>query len=144
MEITPRIVGGKDAVDGQIPFQCSLQIPDKQHHCGCVIIASEWVLTAAHCVKEDLNEMEILVGTVKLSSGGTRYKLKEAMKHQEYRYIRGSPNDTFDIAVLHVDGPIEFNDYVRPIEYSTSFVEAGENLQVSGWDRLKVCPKQKF
>lgn len=84
--------------------------------------------------------MEILVGTVKLSSGGARYKLKEAIKHQEFSMLtNGSPNVTFDIAAIRVDGPIKFNDFVRPIEYSTEEVGAGENLQVSGWGLLKVC-----
>lgn len=83
--------------------------------------------------------MEILVGTVKLSSGGTRYKLKEAIKHQEFSTPeKGSPNVTFDIAAIRVDGPIEFNDFVQPIEYSTEEIGAGENLQVSGWGLLEV------
>lgn len=45
-----KIVGGKDAEDGQAPYQCSLQSSSKFHFCGCSIISSKWVLTAAHCV----------------------------------------------------------------------------------------------
>lgn len=44
-----RIVNGNDAADGQAPFQGSLQLNGK-HHCGCVIISSQWILTAAHCI----------------------------------------------------------------------------------------------
>lgn len=81
-----------------------------------------------------MEDIEILVGTVKLSSGGTRYKVKEAIKHEEFVIPEnGSPNITYDIAAIHVDGPIEFNDKVQPIEYSIEEVGAGKNLQVSGW-----------
>lgn len=44
-----RIVGGKDAEDGMAPYQCSVHAWGA-HICGCAIISSEWVITAAHCV----------------------------------------------------------------------------------------------
>lgn len=47
--IASRIVGGNDAVDGQGLFQASLQI-NGSHYCGCVIIESEFLLTAGHCI----------------------------------------------------------------------------------------------
>lgn len=47
--IASRIVGGMDAADIQAPFQGSLQM-NKKHVCGCVVITSEWLLTAGHCI----------------------------------------------------------------------------------------------
>lgn len=44
------MVGGQDAEEGQAPFQCSMQV-NKQHYCGCAIISSKFLLTAAHCYK---------------------------------------------------------------------------------------------
>lgn len=46
--ISPRIVGGDDATDNFAPYQCSLQLSSGLL-CGCSIISSEWILTAAHC-----------------------------------------------------------------------------------------------
>merc|ERR1712226_860996 len=46
----PHIVGGQDATRGQWPWQVSLRNAANRHFCGGVIINSNWVLTAAHCV----------------------------------------------------------------------------------------------
>ncbi|XP_013921691.1 PREDICTED: serine protease 27-like isoform X2 [Thamnophis sirtalis] len=43
-----RIVGGSVAEVGSWPWQASVQILES-HHCGGTLIASRWVLSAAHC-----------------------------------------------------------------------------------------------
>lgn len=45
-----KIVGGKDALSGQFPYQVSLR-KNKSHFCGGSIIDSRTILTAAHCVE---------------------------------------------------------------------------------------------
>lgn len=48
--IESRIVGGKDAAEGEAPYQCSLQLGKLGHLCGCAIVSAEYILTAAHCL----------------------------------------------------------------------------------------------
>ena len=50
-----RIVGGTAAVSGEFPYQGLLIVTSNlgsTGQCGCVLIDSDWVLTAAHCTIE--------------------------------------------------------------------------------------------
>lgn len=131
-----RIVGGEDAKVGDAPYQCSMQLKSMQFHfCGCSIISDKYILTAAHCVRgRDVNEFNILVGTNDLNSGGTYYKPEAYVKHESFN----RPAFANDVAVIRVNGSIEFNDRVQPIEYSPDEVPNDADVQLTGWGRLRV------
>ena len=51
--IDGRITNGKDAAEGQFPYQAGLSLRVNSFQsawCGGSLIGSTWVLTAAHCV----------------------------------------------------------------------------------------------
>lgn len=130
------IVGGSKAADGVAPFQCSIQ-ESKIHSCGCSVISEKWILTAAHCVyKRNAHALEILVGTNDLTTGGTYYKVERYATHERYFLIFN------DIAVIRVQGKIEFTNRVQPIELlSDHEVPDQADVQLTGWGDLKVIEK---
>lgn len=156
----PRILNGNDAEDGEAPYQCSLQKYSK-HFCGCAIISSRFVLSAAHCllgyllnltwirIREDIlkiakntlwyfserpRDVEVLVGSNKLSSGGVRYGTNKTFIHENYT----RSNYAYDVALLRVQTPIEFNSKVQPIKISPKVIEPGTQLKVTGWGYISV------
>lgn len=89
--------------------------------------------------RKNVDDIEILVGTNKLSSGGMRYKVKKTIKHEFFfmpEYL--DPDVTYDIALIMVQTPIQFNNKVQPIKYSIEEVGENENLRVYGWGSLSV------
>jgi secreted trypsin-like serine protease len=107
-EVRPdRILNGHDASIQENPWQVALldaTIPEneKAQFCAGSIVASHWVLTAAHCVDAGTKPEEIVVltGTASLTAGGQR-------KHVQPRgiIIHANWNSTthdFDLALLHI------------------------------------------
>lgn len=82
---------------------------------------------------------EVLVGTIKWNSGGTRYRIQKTFKHPQFightehgaRYVR-------DIGIIRILGLIKFQKNVAPIRISPNFVGKGIQLRTAGWGRVSV------
>ena len=76
----------------QFPWMASIQIDEGQgfsHICGCSVIETNLVLTAAHCLKDkDISQLRIVFGTGDLSHTG-RYrverKISKILIHPKYQ-----------------------------------------------------------
>lgn len=80
-------------------------------------------------------DIEILVGTNDLTSGGKYYKVAKLTAHESYN----NPRLAYDIAVIELQDKIEFNEKVQPIELSKGEVPDGARVQLTGWGLLNVC-----
>jgi len=85
------------------PFFLSSSSPrfnfEKMHKCGGSYIGAKFVLTAAHCIRDDLSEMRIRLGTNDMVKGGRTFKVHSVAIHK----LGESSNSKADIAVIRVD-----------------------------------------
>lgn len=53
--------------------------------CGCAIVSARYLVTAAHCVFGlAAADLDVLVGTNDLTSGGKYYRVKNYKMHDNY------------------------------------------------------------
>ncbi|KAL3892172.1 hypothetical protein ACJMK2_004406 [Sinanodonta woodiana] len=135
----PKILHGRDAVLGQLPWQIALYAGG-YFACGGSIIHPHWVLTAAHCIDRTVS-YSVTVGAVDVG-------MSSSVNYDNYNssqiYVNPFYNNDFDndISLVYINEPIVYNDYVRPICIASQgtveeMLNAGYNAEcyVSGWGR---------
>ncbi|XP_059476356.1 chymotrypsin-2-like [Neocloeon triangulifer] len=112
--ILPKISGGTDLPQGQLPYMVSIQYANplnnssREHICGATIVNENWALTAAGCIigPSFIDTHAIFSGSVDLQTGGREHRLTQADVHENYSFF---PQIQNDIAVIRVDPPFDFS-----------------------------------
>ncbi|CAD6994331.1 chymotrypsin-1 [Ceratitis capitata] len=125
-----RVVGGTDADPGFASYQISLQGMYSPHMCGGVIIDKQWVLTAAHCVYGyNPPYLRIMTGTVVWQNPRATYYPDEFYTHCNYN----NPDYANDIALVHLNDSIIFDQYTQPIPLASKPVRDDAEAILTGW-----------
>ena len=137
--VTPFIVGGTTATIGDAPWQVGLLSTaynndfDNQF-CGGSLIATDWVVTAAHCVVgRTTTNTKVLMGKTYLSTTSTNgVSIKAITIHPSYN----ASNDKNDIALIQLSSPASLSaGSIATIPLATSTPGAGTSALITGWGR---------
>lgn len=147
-KISPRIVGGTESSSTDWPWMVALVYSNDSSNfsgqfCGASLISSKWVVTAAHCLVDEIgfqsvyeSDLKVLVGAHDLSTGeGQRIGVKRIIIHPNYD--PGSYNN--DIALLELEQPSSAE--TLPL-YEGSADLAGFEAIAIGWGNTSSVPGQ--
>ncbi|XP_076639718.1 uncharacterized protein LOC143351751 [Colletes latitarsis] len=131
-----RIVGGGSSSAGSWPWQVALY-KEGDYQCGGALISDRWILSAAHCFYHAQDEYWVArIGATRRGSFPSPYeqvlRLDHISLHPEY-IDNGFIND---IAMLRLEKPAIFSDYVRPICLPETEPKSGTMCTVTGWGQL--------
>ncbi|NWS18856.1 TMPS6 protease, partial [Pachyramphus minor] len=136
-----RIVGGLNSVEGEWPWQASLQVRGR-HICGGTLIADRWVVSAAHCFQDE-RLASPSIWTVYLgkyfqnatSHTEVSFKVIRLFLHPYYE----EDSHDYDVALLQLDHPVIISPVIQPIclPAPSHFFEPGLHCWITGWGALK-------
>jgi transmembrane serine protease 11D len=137
LRMDPRIVGGRLVKIADHPWQVALirgYATNRYQFCGGTLIAPDVVLTAAHCidnniVQNDPTRLDILAGTDFFPEAGERLDVQAIYVHPQWN----DTNNDYDVAVVKLRSPATLG---RPIAIGTADVAAGTTATVTGWGAL--------
>ncbi|XP_016359176.1 suppressor of tumorigenicity 14 protein homolog isoform X1 [Sinocyclocheilus anshuiensis] len=139
-----KIVGGTDAQAGSWPWQVSLQMERYGHVCGASLVASRWLVSAAHCFQDsdaikysDARSWRAYMGMRvmnSVSNAAATRQIRRIVLHSQYDQFTSD----YDIALLELSAPVFFNELVQPIcvpapSHAFTF---GTSCFVTGWGVL--------
>lgn len=137
------MIGGEDAQPGDMPGMLGLTAEGKDNYGGAALIevlpnGRGKAITAAHCLKYDLNTVRVRGGSLEWNDGGYQATVKEYFINPHYSLPAG-----IDMAVLILDG-VPADAQTAPAlagQADQALYQPGSNVTTFGWGPTKLNGK---
>ncbi|XP_052533625.1 hyaluronan-binding protein 2 isoform X2 [Tympanuchus pallidicinctus] len=142
-----RIYGGTKTTAGKHPWMVSLQRKSSSrkvtHICGGVLIKSCWVLTAAHCVECQAENLQVALGKQNLDKKEDQeqiFDVEKVIMHHRYRMEDDVPYNDIALLKLKPTGGQCANEtkYVKTACLPDFEFPVGTDCFISGWGKTET------
>ncbi|XP_061093359.1 complement factor D [Conger conger] len=132
------ITGGQEATAHSRPYMASLQWKKNdnyKHECGGFLVAEQWVMTAAHCLRDGAKEMKVVLGAHSLTESETskqEFTAPGVFSHPDF----STDNYDNDIALLKLDRAAVLGDSVKTLGFQRDGAANPQTTDVvsaAGW-----------
>lgn len=135
-----RIIGGYPVNISERPFQAGILVGDKIG--GGIIIAPQWILTAAHLVINGNNavspsSVQVYTGNTSMLSGTLSFA-SQIIVHPSYsRNSDGTAN--YDVALIKLNSPLSLGSNCQPVTITDVSYYYNTSAVISGWGRRSTA-----
>ncbi|XP_018545063.1 transmembrane protease serine 9 isoform X1 [Lates calcarifer] len=133
-EMESRIIGGQEAWAHSWPWQVSLRFATMPA-CGGAIISPLWVISAAHCFKRynKASFWTVLAGKHDLDNPHEAGQQEVGVSMIINHYGYNTRTKESDMALLKLQRPVVFNQFVRPIDLWMTPLPVHRKCTITGW-----------
>ncbi|XP_043853116.1 kallikrein-8 [Dromiciops gliroides] len=134
-----RVLGGQPCVPHSQPWQAGL-FQGVRLLCGGVLVAPQWILTAAHCQKPKYTVHLGQHNLQKPDGSEQEIKVDRFIPHPCHN---SSNNNRHDLMLLRLRKSVNVNSKVKPIELPSQCPQPDQKCLVSGWGTT-TSPRENF